>query len=92
MIAKTLLLSAGWLIAATALQAQSTAPNDLPAKIDRVFARFDRPESPGCAVGVAKDGKTLYAHGYGSANLEYRVPLTDSTVLESGSVAKQFTS
>ena len=34
---------------------------------------------------------TLYLHGYGLANLEYGVPLTDSTVLESGSVAKQFT-
>jgi CubicO group peptidase (beta-lactamase class C family) len=66
------------------------APADLAAKIDRVFARFDQ-TSPGCAVGLARDGKPLYTHGYGLANLEYRVPLTDSTVLESGSVAKQFT-
>jgi len=66
------------------------AAADLPARIDRVFARFDR-TSPGCAVGLAKDGRTLYTHGYGLANLEYDVPLTDSTVLESGSVAKQFT-
>ena len=86
------LLSLGLIAAATALSAQSTAATDLPAKIDRIFARFDRPDSPGCAVGVAKDGRTLYTHGYGSANLEYGVPLTDSTVLESGSVAKQFTS
>jgi CubicO group peptidase (beta-lactamase class C family) len=82
----------GLIAAAAVLPAQSAVPADLPAKIDRIFARFDRPESPGCAVGLAKDGKTLYTRGYGSANLEYRVPLTDSTVLESGSVAKQFTS
>ena len=63
---------------------------NLPAQIDQVFARFDQ-TTPGCAVGLAKDGRTLYTHGYGLANLEYRVPLTDSTVLESGSVAKQFT-
>jgi CubicO group peptidase (beta-lactamase class C family) len=89
---RSLVLTAGLVAGATGLPAQSTTPADLPAKIDLVFARFARPESPGCAVGVAKDGKTLYTHGYGSANLEYRVPLTDSTVLESGSVAKQFTS
>ena len=64
--------------------------SDLSARIDRIFAGFG-PSSPGCAVGLAKDGKPLYTHGYGSANLEYGVPLTDSTVLESGSVAKQFT-
>jgi CubicO group peptidase (beta-lactamase class C family) len=42
-------------------------------------------------VGVSKDGHASYTHGYGSANLEYGVPNTDSTVFESGSVAKQFT-
>lgn len=63
---------------------------DLPAKVDRVFARFDH-DTPGCAVGLGKDGRALYTHGYGSANLEYGIPLTDSSVMESGSVAKQFT-
>jgi CubicO group peptidase (beta-lactamase class C family) len=93
MIAKQSLAAAlGLSAAAMVLPAQSAVPGDLPAKIDAIFKRFDRPESPGCAVGLAKDGKTLYTRGYGSANLEYRVPLTDSTVLESGSVAKQFTS
>jgi CubicO group peptidase (beta-lactamase class C family) len=66
------------------------AQTDLGPSIDKVFARFDR-TTPGCAVGLARDGRMLYAHGYGMANLEYDVPLTDSTVLESGSVAKQFT-
>lgn len=64
---------------------------DLAPRIDRIFVRFDQ-NTPGCAVGLGKDGQTLYTHGYGSANLEYRVPLTDSSVMESGSVAKQFTS
>lgn len=62
----------------------------LGPRIDSIFGQFTR-ATPGCAVGLAKNGRTLYTHGYGSANLEYGVPLTDSTVLESGSVAKQFT-
>jgi len=32
-----------------------------------------------------------YTHGYGSANLEYSVPLTPSSIFVAGSVAKQFT-
>jgi CubicO group peptidase (beta-lactamase class C family) len=63
---------------------------DLPSRIDGIFARYDR-TTPGCVVGVAKDGRMLYSKGYGSANLEYGVPLTASSVMESGSVAKQFT-
>jgi CubicO group peptidase (beta-lactamase class C family) len=69
---------------------QQPAASDLPSRIDLIFARFDR-ATPGCGVGLAKDGRALYTHGYGSANLEYGVPNTDSTVFESGSVAKQFT-
>lgn len=76
-------------IAPTA-RAQESSPADLPSRVDRIFARFDN-ATPGCGVGVSKDGRTLYTHGYGMANLEYGVPNTDSTVFESGSVAKQFT-
>lgn len=74
---------------AFALPAAAQQP-DLPGRVDRIFARYDR-NTPGCAVGLGKDGRALYTQGYGSANLEYGIPLTDSTVMESGSVAKQFT-
>lgn len=63
---------------------------DLGPKIDTVFGQFNKPDSPGCAVAVAKDGKTIFAKGYGMANLEYSVPMTPATVSETGSVAKQF--
>ena len=75
-------------VAAAPLRAQDTST--LGPRIDSIFGQFTR-STPGCTVGLAKDGRTLYTHGYGSANLEYGVPLTDSTVMESGSVAKQFT-
>ncbi len=79
--------AAGLGVAASVLRAQTA---ELGARIDKIFERFT-PATPGCGVGLAKDGKTLYTHGYGSSNLEYAVPNTDSTVFESGSVAKQFT-
>jgi len=84
-LAPALVLAGTLASAANAQQATDLAP-----KVDAVFARFTD-KTPGCAVGLGKDGHALYTHGYGMANLEYNVPITESTVLESGSVAKQFT-
>jgi CubicO group peptidase (beta-lactamase class C family) len=63
---------------------------DIGATADRVFAAWTR-ETPGCAAGVAQNGKTLLTRGYGMANLETGTPVTAETIFESGSVAKQFT-
>jgi len=60
-------------------------------RIDRLFAEWDRLDSPGCALAVIRAGAVLYARGYGSANLEYGLPITPATVFVAGSVAKQFT-
>lgn len=60
------------------------------AAIDRIFAEFTS-ETPGCAVGVAQNGTTVFRGGYGLADLERRVAITADSVFESGSVAKQFT-
>src|SRR3569832_120992 len=56
-----------------------------------VFQRCDRSDSPGCSVGVYQDGKILYARGYGMASLEHGVALSPRSVLDVGSISKQFT-
>jgi CubicO group peptidase (beta-lactamase class C family) len=61
------------------------------AAIDKVFERWDRTSSAGCAVGVSQAGQVVHIKGYGMANLEYGIRIWPSTVFESGSVAKQFT-
>src|SRR3989304_6327148 len=71
-----------------ALAAQQ--PN-LSAIADTVFARWNSTHTPGCAVGVAREGKVLLTRGYGMADLETGTPITAQTIFESGSVAKQFT-
>jgi CubicO group peptidase (beta-lactamase class C family) len=78
------------LLAASVLLVPAAAAQSDP-RIDSVFAEWNRPDAPGCAVGVRYQGRTVHLKGYGMANLEYGVPLTAETVLESGSVAKQFT-
>src|SRR5262245_16983777 len=61
------------------------------ASIDAIFADLARPRSPGCALGVYRDGAVVYSKGYGLANLEDEVPITAQTVFDIGSVSKQFT-
>jgi CubicO group peptidase (beta-lactamase class C family) len=61
------------------------------ARVDAVFAAYDRTDSPGCAVGVYRNGEIAYARGYGLADLERRVPITPHTVFDLGSTSKQIT-
>jgi CubicO group peptidase (beta-lactamase class C family) len=60
-------------------------------RADSVFQGFDRTNSPGCALGVYENGKILYARGYGMASLEHGVALSPTSVLDVGSISKQFT-
>ncbi|HSR49296.1 MAG TPA: serine hydrolase domain-containing protein [Acidobacteriota bacterium] len=60
-------------------------------RVDRVFAEWNRSDSPGCALAVARHGRVLYARGYGMADLEHGVAITPRTAFYVGSVSKQFT-
>jgi CubicO group peptidase (beta-lactamase class C family) len=60
-------------------------------KIDRLFRDFDKKDSPGYAIGISKNTKTLYKKGYGSANLDYEIPITPSSAFDIASISKQFT-
>ena len=62
-----------------------------PQGIRQLFAAYDKPNSPGCSVGVIRDGKFLYRESYGAASLELGVPLTSQSVFYMASVSKQFT-
>ena len=66
------------------------AAQDVAMVLDSIFGAWNRTDAPGCAVGVDLGG-TRTTRAWGMSNLEYGVPLTPESVLESGSVAKQFT-
>ncbi|MFC5408239.1 serine hydrolase domain-containing protein [Larkinella bovis] len=59
-------------------------------KMDAIFAAYNRPNGPGCAVGVLQNGALIFGKGYGMANLEYDIPITTATVFDIASVSKQF--
>ena len=78
-----------WLAISPAAFARDAAP-DPGAGIDALFARWTA-ATPGCAVGVGVDGKTVLERAYGMADLEHDVPNAPDTIFEAGSVSKQFT-
>ena len=60
--------------------------------IDRIVrAEMTAQRIPGVAVAVIRGGQVVKAQGYGLANVEHNVPVTDQTIFQSGSVGKQFT-
>ncbi len=66
--------------------------DDVPLqKIDQIFATYNKPGSPGCALGVIRDGSFVYRRAYGMASLELGAPLFPQSVFYMGSVSKQFT-
>jgi CubicO group peptidase (beta-lactamase class C family) len=61
------------------------------ARVDGLFASWNGRDTPGCAVGISRNGAIVYEHGYGMANLELSVPITPATVFHIASISKSFT-
>ena len=55
-----------------------------------VRAEMARQHVPGVAVGIVDHGEVT-AKGYGYANVEHMVPVTEETIFQSGSLGKMFT-
>lgn len=60
-------------------------------QIDALFQQYNDNHSPGYAIGVVRGGNLVFSKSYGYANLDYDIPLSDSSVFYIGSMAKQFT-
>ncbi len=58
--------------------------------VDNIFAEWNEPDVPGCAIGIIKNGELIYAKGYGTGDLEHDIALGPSSVFYLGSVSKQF--
>jgi CubicO group peptidase (beta-lactamase class C family) len=59
--------------------------------VDELFAAWNKPDSPGCALAIIQDGAIAYERGYGMADLEREVPISPVSVFDIGSTGKQFT-
>jgi YD repeat-containing protein len=84
------LIAAITIAGAGGAKAAADSPGE-SARVDQLFAEWDKPDSPGCALAVMKDGQIIYERGYGMADLDHNVKITPATVFHAGSMSKQFT-
>ncbi len=87
-----------WLMAISALILAAMQGQSAPAlnpqseqAIDALFAPWNRTDTPGMVVGVARGGEFVYRKAFGMARLEPAVKLSADDALSTGSLAKQFT-
>ncbi|HSQ28416.1 MAG TPA: serine hydrolase domain-containing protein [Gemmatimonadaceae bacterium] len=71
--------------------AQGAATDSAARWVDSIFAPYASRQSPGCAVGVTRDGALVFSRGYGMADLEHDTPITPATRFYIASLSKQFT-
>ncbi|MEO8450578.1 MAG: serine hydrolase domain-containing protein [Gemmatimonadota bacterium] len=79
-----------FLMQVAAAPAASATGAVVTARVDRLFQEWNNPRSPGCALGIVRDGELVYRHGYGIQNLKTGAPLTTRSVFYAASVSKQF--
>ena len=60
-------------------------------RVDELFAEWDKPDSPGCAIAIIKAGELIYKRGYGMADLEHDIVISPESIFDIGSTSKQFT-
>lgn len=77
-----------FLSAASLAFAQTEA--DTTARIDKIFSRYQA-KNPGCQLAVSRNGKVVFSKAWGMADMEHSLPLTTESIIEAGSVSKQFT-
>ena len=59
--------------------------------IDELFQRWDTTALPGCTLGISQDGRQVLSRAFGMADLEHGIANRPDTIIEAGSVSKQFT-
>ncbi len=72
------------------LIAEAQLSADSVQRIDQLFTRWNN-ATPGGVITIERNGKVIYNKAFGLADLEHNVPNTTASILEAGSVSKQFT-
>lgn len=79
-----------WLLSATGW-GQPLRPADIKLVTDLVQKKMYKDQVPGASVAIVKDGKLVWARGFGYANLEHQVKAKASTAYRTASIAKTIT-
>lgn len=88
---RTLLILSAALLPSLPASGQDLRPDQVAA-IDEIFQDLADPAGPGASVAVIRGGTIVYSRGFGSAQVEYGIPVEPTTIFHVASVSKQFTS
>ncbi len=77
--------------AGVAAQTVRLSDEKLAEAVNELLEQTYKPNEPGAAVIVVRQGKVILRKGYGKANMELGVPIEPDMVFRTGSVTKQFT-
>lgn len=72
-------------------QSAKMPDRELTAAISALLDQTYKPDLPGAAVIVVRDGQVVFRKGYGMASLELGVPIEPDMIFRIGSITKQFT-
>ena len=79
------------LVGPSSVEAQGTPYASLTSELDTLFAEWDGTRNPGMAVAAIRGDSIAVTRGYGMADLERGLPVTESSVFDLASVSKHFT-
>src|SRR5271168_1064254 len=79
------------LLTASVVAAGQTIKLDIPALEISANQELDATKTPGAAIGIVSQGHLIYAHGFGTSNLETGAPVTSATLFRLGSTTKMMT-
>src|SRR5215471_18072655 len=85
------LLSVLFILFASMRALAASADHEIEARMDELFRDYSRPGVPGASVMVVRQGRVVFAKGYGLADVERGVPCGTNTNFRLASVTKQFT-
>lgn len=63
--------------------------NLIDKRVEKIISEW---QVPGCAIGIVKNGKLIYAKGFGFRDIEHKLPVTPTTLFPIASNSKLFTS
>jgi CubicO group peptidase (beta-lactamase class C family) len=69
----------------------TTDSDDRSARVATLFEHFNEGKQPGAAVLIIEDGRTVFARGFGYADLDKGARITPDSSFRLASVSKQFT-
>jgi CubicO group peptidase (beta-lactamase class C family) len=80
-------------VPATPTETHEMTAEDVAAFLDGIMPQqLAREDLAGAVISVVKDGKVLFAKGYGYSDVEKKAPVTaDNTLFRPGSISKLFT-